>query len=272
MRWHYITGLAFGVLTLTWAFSGLLSMEPWAWTEHDQIQRGVRQAFGNAPRDLAQFPKMDAGSWAGMLAARPAKEIELATILDEPSYIVRSSPETIQTVGWPDGGHQPYFISRDPDDARVIVSAKTMQPVREPLASAVLASRLIAANPGVAVADIATLTDYDSYYYSRDRQAPLPVVRMKLADAEATWVYVDPEVAQVVGQVNRANRVERWLYNGLHTLDFSFLYYNRPLWDAVVIAFSLGGAALSAIGLYMGLKRLRRGVYRTAKSLVTTKL
>jgi len=110
------------------------------------------------------------------------------------------------------------------------------------------------------------LTEYDSYYYSRDGQAPLPVVRMKLGDADKTWVYVDPEVAQVVGQVNRQNRIERWLYNALHTLDFSFLYYNRPLWDGVVIILSLGGTAVSAIGLIMAFKRLKRGVGRTAKA------
>ena len=89
---------------------------------------------------------------------------------------------------------------------------------------------------------------------------------MKFADAASTWVYLDPEVAQVVGQANRRNRIERWLYNGFHTLDFSFLYYNRPAWDGVVIVLSLGGTVLSAIGLFMGLKRLRRGIQRAAKA------
>ena len=69
-------------------------------------------------------------------------------------------------------------------------------------------------------------------------------------------------MSQVAGQVNRYNRVERWLYNGLHTLDFSFLYYNRPVWDVTVILLSLGGAAVSALGLIMGVKRLRRGAGR----------
>ena len=124
-------------------------------------------------------------------------------------------------------------------------------------------------NPDISIAETATLNEYDSYYYSRDAQAPLPVVRMKLGDADKTWLYVDPTLAQVVGQVNRQNRVERWLYNGLHTLDFSFLYYNRPLWDAVVILLSLGGTAVSSIGLLLGLKRLRRGIQRTAKSFST---
>jgi uncharacterized iron-regulated membrane protein len=268
MRWHYLTGLVFGVLTLTWAFSGLLSMEPWAWTEKDQIERGIRQAFASNPRDLEQFPRVDAAAWSNILAGHPAKEIEFARILDEPHYIVRTSPDEKTLVGWPDGGHQPYFVSRDPDTARFVVSAKTLAVQKERLANDVIADRLQkAVQHDVPIVETATLTDYDSYYYSRDKQAPLPVVRMKLADPDKTWVYVDPEVAQVVGQVNRFNRVERWLYNGLHTLDFSFLYYNRPVWDVIVIALSLGGGALSAIGLYLGLKRLGRGIGRiTAKT------
>src|SRR4030095_3648262 len=59
LRWHYVSGLVFGVLTLTWAFSGLLSMEPWAWTEKDEIERGIRQAFAGSPRDLEQFPTIE---------------------------------------------------------------------------------------------------------------------------------------------------------------------------------------------------------------------
>ena len=65
---------------------------------------------------------------------------------------------------------------------------------------------------------------------------------------------------KMVSKANRFNRIERWLYNGLHTLDFSFLYYNRPVWDAVVIFLSLGGTAVSAIGLLMGVKRLRKAL------------
>ena len=266
MRWHYLTGLVFGVLTFTWAFSGLLSMEPWAWTEKDQVQRGVRQAFSNGVRDLSPFPAFDAARWTEVLSGRTPKEIELVKILDDPAYIVRTSPNEESLVGWPDGGHQPYFVSRDPDGARFVVPVKTMTEARDAIANDVIVERLKSANSGVAVQETSMLTEYDSYYYSRDGQAPLPVVRMKLGDADKTWVYVDPEVAQVVGQVNRQNRIERWLYNALHTLDFSFLYYNRPLWDGVVIILSLGGTAVSAIGLIMAFKRLKRGVGRTAKA------
>src|SRR4029078_9998551 len=35
MRWHYILGAVFGVFAFTWVVSGLLSMEPFAWTNAD---------------------------------------------------------------------------------------------------------------------------------------------------------------------------------------------------------------------------------------------
>jgi len=264
MRWHYVTGLVFGVLTVTWAFSGLLSMEPWAWTERDNIERGTRQAFSGGILDLASFPRVDDASWRRVSGGRPIKEIEFAKIMDKPHYIVRTSPDERTVVGWPDGGHQPYFVSRDPDAARVIVAADSFSVRHEPFATETLVNRLRKANQGVDVLETASLNEYDAYYYSRDGQAPLPVVRVKLADEAKTWVYLDPEVGQVVGHVNRLNRIERWLYNGLHTLDLPFLYYNRPLWDGVVIALTLGGTAVSAIGLFLGIRRVRRGVVRLA--------
>ena len=54
--------------------------------------------------------------------------------------------------------------------------------------------------------------------------------------------------------------------NGLHSLDFSFWYYKRPLWDIGVILLSLGGAALSGIGLVMGFRRILRAVTRSVRS------
>jgi hypothetical protein len=267
MRWHHYTGLVFGVLTLTWAFSGLLSMEPWAWTEHDEIDRAVQQAFSSEVEDIDVFPAFDTGVWKGILQGRAAKEIEFVRVLDEPAYIVRTSPEEESLVGWPDGGHQPYFVSRDPDSSRFVVPLSSMAESRQAIATDTLVKRLGAARIGAPIVEQTALTEYDSYYYSRDGQAPLPVVRLKLGDAASTWVYLDPEVAQVVGQANRLNRVERWLYNGLHNLDFNFLYYNRPAWDGVVIVLSMGGVLLSSIGLLVGFKRLGRGIRRTAKAL-----
>ncbi|PYR30615.1 MAG: hypothetical protein DMF92_08150 [Acidobacteria bacterium] len=60
------------------------------------------------------------------------------------------------------------------------------------------------------------------------------------------------------------------MFFGLHTLDFSFWYYNRPLWDIGMIALSLGGGLSSAIGLFIGFRRLKRNARRIARSPIRT--
>jgi hypothetical protein len=74
-------------------------------------------------------------------------------------------------------------------------------------------------------------------------------------------------MGQVLSTVPKLARVERWAYNGLHSLDFSFWYQSR-LWDVGMIALLLGGLATSCLGFAMGVKRLRRGTGRLAKALV----
>ena len=106
------------------------------------------------------------------------------------------------------------------------------------------------------------LSGYDAYYRGGDQERALPVLRVKFGDPDRTWVYIDPRTSQLVGRFTRLGRVERWLYHGLHSLDFPFWSYNGPLWKAVMIALNLGGAMLSAIGVYIGFKRLRRSVRR----------
>jgi len=48
MRWHYITGAVFGIFTLTFAFSGLLSMEPFAWTNAEGLYVSRRRVSPEA--------------------------------------------------------------------------------------------------------------------------------------------------------------------------------------------------------------------------------
>ena len=138
----------------------------------------------------------------------------------------------------------------------------------EPFGVESLLGRLTAAVRGVPVVESALLADYDAYHYyargsSRERQAPLPVLRVKFGDPLETWVYVDPALSRVVASVHRFDRVERWLFNGLHSLDFAFWYDRRPLWDVGVIALlSLGGLASSGIGLWIGCGRIRRALGR----------
>ncbi len=290
MRWHYLTGVVFGFVTLTWVFSGLLSMEPYAWTS----ARGLDvpgDALSGGPVDLARFPALDAGGWARIAGGRPVKEIELLRIQDDPYYSLRFGARRIDVERpvaapprRPDGAAGDQLVERvavdgvaapprRPDGVAgnvvsgpLLVAADTLTVRDEPFSVESLLARLTAAAPGAPVVESALLADYDSYYYargsSRARQAPLPVLRVKFGDPLETWVYVDPVLSRIVAREHRFTRVERWLFNGLHSLDFAFWYDRRPLWDIGLIALGLGGLASSGIGLGLGCGRIRRALGR----------
>jgi hypothetical protein len=244
MRWHYISGVIFGVLTLTWVFSGMLSMEPWGWASSGGAE--IRQeAFTGGALDLSQFGAIEPAAWQSVLGEKAIKEIEFVRIQGDAYYIVHGS-----------------------EGKPVLLKANPLQPRRERFSLESLMDRVREATPGTPIVESMLLTEYDSYYYSADFAAPLPVLRVKFGDPDETWIYIDPEMGQLVGGVHRLDRVERWIYNGFHSLDFSFWYYNRPLWELGVIVLSLGGAAVSGIGLIVGVKRVWRGLRRIVRSVL----
>jgi hypothetical protein len=266
MRWHYITGVVFGVFTLTWVFSGLLSMEPYGWATQPGLQI-PRDAFTGGAVDLGRFPAMDPAKWEQVMAGREAiKEVEFLRIHDEPYYGVRTA--RVLSEPWRrERLHQPYNVAGRLQGNRIFVHAESLVVRDAPFTAESIVARMTRAVPDVPVVEAQLLQEYDSYFYSRGGQLPLPILRVKFADADKTWVYVDPEVSQVVARIHRLDRVERWIYNGLHSLDFSFWYNRRPLWDIGVLTLMLGGLASSTIGLWLGIRRVRRGAKEMVGSL-----
>jgi hypothetical protein len=73
MLWHHLTGLAAGLLTLTWTLSGLLSMQPWGLLESGEDPARLRYAESDVTAgDLAQ-------ALTALKAAGPeARQVRLA--------------------------------------------------------------------------------------------------------------------------------------------------------------------------------------------------
>jgi hypothetical protein len=239
MRWHYITGVVFGVFTLTWVFSGLLSMEPWDWVNRGGSGAQLERALTGGPLDLAQFPPIDPAEWNQVLPAHAVKEVEFLRIQGDPYYAVRG------------GDPGPLLLAADP-----------LRPRHESFSTESVMGRVQQASADRSIVESQLLSGYDAYYYARNGRAPRPVLRVKFDDPDRTWVYIDPATSRLVAQFTRQERVERWLYHGFHSLDFGFWYYSRPLWDIGVITLSIGGAASSAIGLFVGFRRVGRYVKR----------
>ncbi|GIT67872.1 MAG: hypothetical protein Ct9H300mP25_13440 [Acidobacteriota bacterium] len=89
----------------------------------------------------------------------------------------------------------------------------------------------------------------------------LPVLRAKYDDLDQTGsILILFEARSPKGRTT--DKVEPLVYHGLHSLDFPFLYYRRPLWDIVVIGLSVGGIVLNATTLLPAWRRVRRHVER----------
>ena len=50
MKWHHYAGLIFGVVTLTWTYSGLLSMGPFNWFEEPPPTPRAARGLDRRPR------------------------------------------------------------------------------------------------------------------------------------------------------------------------------------------------------------------------------
>lgn len=268
MRWHYVTGVIFGLFTLTWAYSGVLSMEPFDWTNGRGLT--VRPSyFSGGTMDLAAFRPMDPVLFDEIAGGRPIKQVQLRKIQGQHFYDVRLGPQNGFTPKEGERLHQPYRITPASDPNQILVSADTLVARSHGFSVDDVKARLAEELPGERIVDAELLNEYDSYYYSRQNLHPLPVVRVKFDDPAETWVYVDPRDSNLLTTVHRLERVERWAYNGLHSLDFKFLYDKRPLWDITMLVLCFGGLFTSGVGAYLGLRRVFNGTMKAALKQAT---
>ncbi len=259
IKWHHYTGLVFGFFACTWAFSGALSMEPFAFLETSEPSRALREAATGGPVDLrpVTVERIRAVTDMARRSFEP-KELEFLQFLGEPYFVAYAPPSAEERPPW---------RNDDVSDASAMyidrqhVTLSVRHPERGPVVAFdrdTMWTVAKAAMPGVPMTDAEWLGAYDAYYYSRKGTQPLPVLRIRYADARSTWLYLDPQRGIIAARFERASRWNRWLYHGFHSLDFPFLYYRRPLWDVVVILLSMGGVAISVTSAMPALKRLGR--------------
>jgi hypothetical protein len=221
-RWHLALGLLFGTAAASWAFSGLLSMEPLSFAR----PRGapVPESLREAP-DLPAFASKLPRVALAQLGAR-VKELECTSFAGRPIYLATLDGGAFRIVPL-DGDPQAEFS-----------------------ASAIAAVVAIAAAPGHVV-ELERIARYDRYYIDRHHRLPLPVLVARFADPRSTRYYIDPRTAQVVSTYSSDRWTDRFLYHGLHSLDFPWLYESRPSWDIIVVAFMLGGMLLSGTAVML---------------------
>jgi hypothetical protein len=239
-KWHHVLGLVSLLFLSTFMFSGLMSMSPWglfdsASSEAEQVSRYVHAGEG----DVSQWTAIGAQAMARGAAV---KEVEWRRV----------------------AGLTHAVVSRSADDREVFTGGVSAEEaLRKVRARIQAAAPALIPSATIVAADV--VTDYDDFYYSRhNRYRPLPVYRVEFDDRESTWFYVDWTTGAVVLRYTTATRVQRWLYNGLHSLDFSFLTRRGVVWDATVIVLTIVGFVFAATSVVVGWRRVARAGHRGA--------
>jgi hypothetical protein len=234
-RWHAVLGLIVGLAALTWAFSGMLSMDPFPLPGDPPQTQEIEQAL----RGTIQTAGFQSLSPQAALASlgKKVKQIEYITTSDESFYLA-----TLES-----------------GDTEIVSLSAATRPALETQQVVTLVGAVVKPDQ---IAETRLLDQYDRYYLDRHHRRPLPVVLVRLADRDNTRFYIDPKSTRLVGAYSARNWVTRWLYHGLHSLDFPWLYRYRPLWDVVVGAFMLGGTALCFTSLVLAWQVIGRTLSR----------
>ena len=102
-----------------------------------------------------------------------------------------------------------------------------------------------------ALTEVRLVAQYESYYLDRQKALPLPVIRVSFNNPEQSTYYIDPKTARIVERYNCHSRWNRWLYHGLHSMDFPWLYEYRPCWDLLLLVLLSGGTGLCFTSLVL---------------------
>jgi uncharacterized iron-regulated membrane protein len=233
--WHHVIGLVFGVLTLTWVFSGLVSMNPW----------GFLEGRGRGEASLVEGPLPQ---WREVKASLEALRTQLA------------GSGVVSLTSAPLGGRLYWMATFNDRSVKRLDSSGIVAPTSE--AELAQAARRIAGDR--AIAEQGLVNEEDAYYYARQRrrfdEVVLPVYRIILKDDEQTRYYLDPNAGALVQRADSTGRWRRWLFSGLHRLDFAEWMRARPFRDILMWLTLLGGLAASVTGVYLAFRRVRSDI------------
>ena len=233
-KYHHVLGLVGLVFLTTFMFSGLMSMSPW----------GI---FDTKDNFAQQFSRYQLGP--AFLRSTPAysSTADIQALLKQPENLA-----TKQILWHWIGGKSHLTLHRSEGHTRYQAASETKLTLDQKIQRGIIS--LI---PNEKILFQQRLEDYDAYYYSHHKRLrPLPILRIKFSDPESTWFHIDVTTGKILERLSYKDRLERWLFNGLHSLDFSMLINNRPVWDALVLSLCCLGLLFSVTSIVLAWRNL----------------
>lgn len=224
MKWHHVLGLLSGLIVFSWIFSGWLSMDHGRLFSVPNPTADQVTAIYGAP-----FGEVLAGVSVDRLQQyQSARELTIHAFNQKALVVAKNSLGSFDTPSL-----EPKYVAQ-------VVNA---------------------AIPEADIDRYYVIPIKDTYTHLREGNLPLGTIRVELSDANQSWIHVDHQSGEVLSILDSSRRAYRWLYNGLHSLDFPGLVNRRPLWDAVMLILLFAGFVASSTGVVIGIRRLNRTLF-----------
>lgn len=232
-KWHHIFGFFFGFTCFTFVFSGMMSLTNvpnWIVSVDKNIDyRSQWSKSFNVDDYKLSISSIIKDS------AEPIREIRLSDAYFKPSYYLFSNeyyfPKYIDATN----SNAITYIKVDSDFIKTKLNSVFNKKIKE----------------------FDVLNSPDDYY-GRRRSAQLPYLRVKFNDSDKTYLYIGVANSKIVSINNSSKRMRRWLYKGLHSLNFKFLREHDWLRKIILLILCVGGLFVSYTGIILSIKYLRR--------------
>ncbi len=226
--WHYRLGLAFAPFILGWIFSGFLSMDNGL-----LFSQGTSRAESQAIAGAAAWDRLPSDEVQHV--AKGAKEVEWFALAGK---IYRRERDTVETQ-------------------RLVLAASE--------ASATSGAEIFLAKDDIDSATKnlggdcgpASVIGVDDFYRAKPAMPDAPMFRIACGEV---WFDIDGATGVLTDRLDPSRRAYRWLFGGLHTLDFSALTSRPRLRTSLIVALCLCGFAFGLLGALLAWRRLRTTV------------
>ncbi|MCT4600937.1 MAG: PepSY domain-containing protein [Marinifilaceae bacterium] len=232
-KWHHILGFFFGFTCFTFVFSGMMSL-----TNVPNWIMNVDNSVNYKAKWSSKFKVDDYKLPISSIIntnSESIKEIRWDVAYSKPSYFLYSNE---------------YYFPKYYDASRVdsLIEIKTNRNFIENRLYSIFKDK---------IKNIDIFHTPDDYY-GRRPSAQLPFLRIEFNDENETFMYIGVESGKCISLNNKSKRLRRWLYKGLHTLNFKFLREHDWIRKFILLFLCVGGLFVSYTGIILSVKYIRR--------------
>lgn len=221
--WHHVLGLVCMTFVLTWSLSGWLSMDHGRLFSRGQLTSAKAAQLAPAP------------DWS-VLANR------------HPSQL----PGDIKEIEW--FGFDRKIFRRErtgPGTQRLSEQHEAAPSARQYLSADDVRNQVSLVASGC---ESPTIVDARNPYPATSSMPGAPVFR---SHCGSLWFDIDGASGATLEFFDGSRRAYRWLYQGLHTLDFGLLTSHPALRTTIIVGLCGLGLLFSVTGIVIGYRRLR---------------